>query len=85
MRNSEDMQSMLPGKVKVPALLVLLATALAGCSSASYPPLPDLGGIGQTLLTPDQQQAKIKELAAAQANAGATVQPALAKDPAPAQ
>ena len=85
MRNPVDMQLKLPAKVKVPALTVLLAVALAGCSSASYPPLPDLSGIGQTLLTPDQQQAKIKELAAAQATSGATVQPAVAKDPAPAQ
>lgn len=75
---------MLPAKVKSAVVLMGLAVALAGCSGGGdYPPLPDLGGIGQTLLTPEEQQAKIKDLAAAQADTTATVQPAIAKDAAP--
>jgi len=69
-------------------LFGLLAVVLAGCSTAqSWPTLPGLGGMGQTTLTPEQQQAEIKELANAQAAAGATVQPAVLTQPAstPAQ
>ena len=66
----------------------LLAVGLGGCASsnAAWPTLPGLGGLGQKTLTPDEQQAKIKELAAAQAAASGapTVQPAVMKDGEPA-
>ena len=67
---------------------LLAVGALGGCASsnAAWPTLPGLGGLGQKTLTPDEQQAKIKELAAAQAAAGGapTVQPAVMKDGEPA-
>jgi len=66
-------------------VLALVALAFAGCSSANYPTLPGVNGMGQTVLTPEEQQARIKTLANAQAAAGATVQPTVLTQPAPAQ
>ena len=68
---------------RIACTLGLLAVlALGGCSTALYPTLPGLGGTTEKTLTPEEQQAKIKELADAQAAAGATVQPAVLKQPA---
>ena len=62
---------------RILALGAILA-ALSGCASeASYPTLPSLDPVADQTLTPAEQQAKIKELASAQAAAGATVQPAV--------
>ena len=73
---------MISVKTTAALLVCLLAAALGGCSNGAYPPLPGLGGLGQSVLTPEQQQAKIKELANAQAAAGGTVQPAVLTEPA---
>lgn len=65
-------------------ILVLSAilAALAGCASeASYPTLPSLDPLADQTLTPAEQQAKIKELTAAQAAAGTTAQPAAVVKP----
>jgi len=78
-------REMAPVRLTTVVLLVTLGSALCGCSSGSYPPLPGLGGLGQKVLTPEEQQAKIKELANAQSAAGGTVQPAVLQQPAPAQ
>ena len=73
-------------KLTTALILCLFATVLAGCSSGgAYPTLPGLGGLGQKTLTPEEQQAKIKQLAADQAAAGGAVQPAVLTQPAPAQ
>ena len=75
---------MLGARLTASVLLCLFAAALSGCSSGgAWPTLPGLGGMGQTTLTPEEQQAKIKELANAQ-SAGATVQPAVLTQPAAA-
>jgi hypothetical protein len=76
---------MRPARFAGLALLGFLAVCLGGCASeASYPVLPGLGGLGQKTLTPEEQQAKIKELASAQ-GAAASAQPAVMTQPAPAQ
>ena len=63
-----------------------MAAGLSGCASSgssAWPTLPGLGGLGQKTLTPEEQQAKIKELANAQAAGSApTVQPAVMTQPA---
>jgi hypothetical protein len=67
--------------------MIFLTTllALASCSSTPPPSLPGLDSVAQTTLTPEEQAAKIKQLAAAQAAAGATVQQAVLTTPAPEQ
>ena len=68
------------------AILGLLAATLGGCSSgAAFPTLPGLDGWSQKTLTPAEQQAKIKELAAAQGGASGEVQPAVLTRPAATQ
>ena len=62
--------------------LAALLLALAGCATAAYPTLPGLDGLTQKTLTPEEQQAKIKDLASASAAGGATVQPAVLTAPA---
>ncbi len=64
-------------------ILLTSLLALAGCSSTPPPTLPDLGGVVEKTLTPEEQAAKLKQLAAAQAAAGATVQSAVLTTPAP--
>ena len=59
-----------------------IAALLGGCATAAYPTLPDLGGLTQKTLTLEEQRARIKALASAQAAAGATVQPAVLTQPA---
>jgi hypothetical protein len=60
-----------------------LLLGLAGCSTVPPPTLPPLDPVTETTLTPEEQAAKIKQLAAAQAAAAATIQPAVLKTPAP--
>jgi hypothetical protein len=54
--------------LKLTALLMCLAgsAALSGCAETIYPRLPDLGGVGSTLLTPSEQEKAIKDLTAEQ-------------------
>jgi len=67
-------------------ILGVLAASLGGCASGgSYPTLPGLGGMGQKTLSPEEQQAKIKDLAASRGTAGASAEPAVLTQPAPAQ
>ena len=80
MRNSNGLGKMVR-IFGIAVALGLVSGAIAGCSTAAYPTLPGLGGLGQKTLTPDEQQAKIKELAKAQADA-AVVQPAVLTQPA---
>ncbi len=57
-------------KLATVAVCVLASAGLAGCADTVYPRLPDLGGIGSTLLTPTEQKKAISDLAAEQKNAG---------------
>jgi hypothetical protein len=54
--------------LKLTALIICVAgsAALSGCSESIYPRLPNLGGIGSTLLTPTEQEKAIKDLTAEQ-------------------
>ena len=65
------------------ALWLAALLALGGCSATPPPVLPGLDGIAEKTLTPEEQAAKIRALAAAQASAGATVQPAVLKSHVP--
>lgn len=68
------------------ACLAAPAGVLGSCAAGNYPTLPGLGGLGQKTLTPAEQDAKIKQLAADKAAAdGGAVQPAVLNQPAPAQ
>lgn len=71
-------------KILVTWLTLLAGVAapltLAGCSStANFPSLPGLDGMGQKTLTPEEQQAKIRELTAAQSGMQPDIQPAVLK------
>jgi hypothetical protein len=66
-------------------ILLSALVALAGCSSNPPPTLPGLDPVAEKTLTPEEQAAKLKTLAAAQAAAEATVQPAVLMVPAPEQ
>jgi hypothetical protein len=69
---------MMTARATILTLLCIVAAALGGCASGgAYPTLPGLGGLGQKTLTPEEQDAKIKQLAGAQGAAGGTVQPAV--------
>ncbi len=59
--------------------------ALAGCSTTAPPTLPGLDPVAEKTLTPEEQAAKLKQLAAAKAAAEATVQPAVLTTPVPEQ
>ena len=74
-------------RVALAACLASPVLALGGCAAGNYPTLPGLGGLGQKTLTPAEQDAKIKQLAAdkAAADGTATTQPAVLTQPAPAQ
>lgn len=54
--------------LKLTALLICAAgaAALSGCAETIYPRLPNLGGVGSTLLTPSEQEKAIKDLTAEQ-------------------
>jgi len=67
------------------ALGLTLLLALAGCASTPPPTLPSLDPVAETTLTPEEQAAKLKQLAADQAAANATVQPAVLTAPVPEQ
>ena len=66
-------------------LCLTLLLALAGCATTAPPTLPGLDPVAENTLTPEQQTAKLKQLAAAQAAAQATVQPAVLTTPVPEQ
>jgi hypothetical protein len=69
--------------LKLPVVCLSLLLALAGCSSTPPPTLPGLDPVADQTLTPEEQAAKIKQLAAAQAAATGSVQPAVLVTPAP--
>lgn len=64
------------GLTKLAALLAV-GLALCGCATTEPPSLPGLGGFSEKVLTPEEQEAKIKQLAKARAEAEATVQQAV--------
>jgi len=73
-------------RVALAACLAMPAGGLGGCAAGNYPTLPGLGGLGQKTLTPAEQDAKIKQLAADKAavDGSATTQPAVLSEPPPA-
>jgi len=58
-------------KTALVALSVLGVAALTGCAEVNYPRLPDLGGIGRNLLTPQEQQKTINDMRTEQETHGA--------------
>lgn len=71
--------------VALRALCLTMSLGLAGCAATPPPTLPGLDPVAEKTLTPEEQAAKLKQLAAARAAAEATVQPAVLTAPAPEQ
>lgn len=51
--------------------VAVLAAVCAGCAETTYPSLPTLPSVGDSLLTPSEQQKAIKDLSQEQKNQGA--------------
>lgn len=63
MMNSPNLLCM--KKLLVTACAIALAGALAGCSTGLTPPFPDVAPLSKAVLSSEQQQKAIKDLAAA--------------------
>ena len=55
--------------------VALAGAVLAGCAEATYPTLPSLPSVGDSLLSPSEQQKAIKDLSAERAQTGETDKP----------
>jgi hypothetical protein len=53
-----------------------LGAALAGCAETTYPTLPTIPSVGDSLLSPTEQQKAIKDLSSERAQTGEVEKPA---------
>ena len=56
--------------------VVLAGALLTGCAETTYPTLPSLPSVGDSLLSPSEQEKKIKDLSAERAQTGEVEKPA---------
>jgi hypothetical protein len=56
--------------------VVLAGAVLVGCAEATYPTLPSLPSVGDSLLSPTEQEKTIKDLSAERAQTGDVDKPA---------
>ena len=56
--------------------IVLAGAVLAGCAETTYPTLPSLPSVGDSLLSPTEQEKAIKDLSAERAQTGEVDKPA---------
>jgi hypothetical protein len=56
--------------------VAVLGAVLAGCAETTYPSLPTLPTVGDSLLSPSEQQKTIKDISGDKAQTGQAAKPA---------
>jgi hypothetical protein len=56
--------------------VALMGAALSGCAETTYPSLPGLPSVGDSLLTPNEQEKAIKDLSGPKSQTGEVEKPA---------
>jgi hypothetical protein len=76
--NIEETMIIMPHALKQMAYWVCIAASgavLAGCAETSYPTLPTIPSVGDSLLSPNEQQKAIKDLSSERAQTGEVEKP----------